>query len=144
MVNRVLENPVKSEKGKGEPATLAQWLEQRCKDEKLSYRQAARKGGVSHATIASIRKGARPSAATVVKLAKAFGNDGNNQKAALEDHLLSLCGYRSERTAPVLSEPLARLLDKLSHFSEEQLKAIEHIIEFSVSLGNKSWRGQNR
>ncbi len=144
MVKEILQKEVRLGSGQGEPATLAKWLEKRCKDEKLSYRKAASKAGVSHATIAAIRKGTRPSAATVVKLAEAFGNDGRNQKAALEDHLLGLCGYRSERTDPAPREPLARLLDRLSHFSDEQLKAIENIIDFSVTLGNQPWRGQNQ
>ena len=135
---------VRQGNGKDEPAALSKWLEQRCRDERLSFRQAAKKVGVSHATIAAIRKGTRPSAATVVKLVEAFGNDGKNQRAALEDHLLGLCGYRSERTDPAISEPLARLLDRLSRFSDEQLEAIEHIIDFSVSLGKQPWKGQNQ
>lgn len=124
---------------------LATWLEKRCRAERLSYRQAAAKAGLSHATIAAIRKGARPSAATIVKLAKAFSDDGPNQKGVLEDHLLSLCGYRSSRPEVTLNEPLARVLDKLSNFDEEKLKLIEYFIDFSATLGNgdQPWRDQN-
>ncbi|MBA7527636.1 hypothetical protein ES705_19812 [subsurface metagenome] len=125
--------------GSREAPTLAAWLEERCRVERLSYRQAAAKAMVSHATISAIRKGARPSAAIIVKLAKAFSADGSNQRGVLEDHLLGLCGYRSERSEIKLSEPLARLLDRLSQFDDEQLNAIEHIIEFSARLGNKTW-----
>lgn len=130
--------------GSREAPNLAGWLEERCRAERLSYRQAAAKAGVSHATIAAIRKGTRPSAGTIVKLAKAFSADGSNQKGALEDHLLGLCGYRSERAEIKLSEPLARLLDRLSQFDDEQLNAIEHIIEFSAKLGNKTWGAASR
>lgn len=132
--------------GKGEPATLAAWLERRCKDERLSYRQAAKNTGVSHATIAAIRKGVRPSAATVVKLAKGFGDNGKNQRAALEDYLLTLCGYRSGNQEVKSSELLAKLLDKLSNFDEEKLKLVEAFVDFSATLGNGNiaWRNQNR
>ncbi len=136
MVTKILQEEVRPGSGKGELATLAAWLEKRCKDEKLSYRQAAIKTGVSHATIASIRKGLRPSASTVVKLAEAFGNSGKNQRSALEDYLLTLCGYRSGNHEVKNGEPLARILDKLSHFDEEKLKLVEAFVDFSATLGN--------
>lgn len=125
---------------------LAAWLEKRCQAEGLSFRQAATKTGISHATIASIIKGVRPSAATVVKLAKAFGSNGQNHVAELEDELLGLCGYRSAVPEIKVSEPLARLLDKLSECDEERLKLIESFVDFSATLGNgqKTWRNQSR
>ncbi len=148
MVKEILKNEVRLGSGKGEPATLAKWLEKRCKDEKLSYRQAASKAHISHATVATIRKGTRPSAATIVKLAEAFGNNGKNQRSALEDYLLTLCGYRSGNQAAKSTEPLARLLDRLSHFDEEKLKLVEAFVDFSATLGNgdgnRPWRDQNR
>jgi len=143
MGEEILQDEGRPGSGNGERTPLAQWLEQRCQDERLSYRQAAKKVGVSHATIGDIRKGARPSATIIVKLAEAFGNGSKNQREVLEDHLLDICGYRSERTDPAISEPMARLLDRLSLLNDDQLKAVENIIDFSVSLENRPWRGEN-
>ncbi len=143
---RVLSSEKTAGSGSLEAPTLAGWLEQRCRAEGLSYRRAAAKAGISHATIAAIKNGARPSAATIVKLAKAFSADGPKQKAVLEDYLLGLCGYRSSRPEVPLSEPLARLLDKLAQFDEERLKLIEYFVDFSATLGNghNPWRDQSR
>jgi len=146
MGDKIPQEKVEPGSDEGEPATLAAWLEKRCRDEKLSYRQAANKTGVSHATIATIRRGTRPSAATIVKLADTFGDSGRNRRAALEDYLLTLCGYRSGNQEVKSNEPLARLLDKLSHFDEEKLKLVEAFVDFSATLGNgsKPWINQNR
>ncbi len=126
--------------GSGRPglSSLGYWLGERCQMEGLSLRKAAARAGVSHATISDIINGGRPSAATVVKLVKAFSGDGQHQKAALEDFLFSLCGYRSDRTEGRLSEPLARLMDKLSEFSDTQLEIVEHFADFVTKLGNKT------
>lgn len=110
--------------------TLAKWLEDRCQKEHLSLRETAARAEVSHTTIAEILNGARPSAETIGKLAKAFGGDGRYQRAVLEDLLLTLSGYRSNRTDGKLSEPLARLMDKLSQFNDGQLEIMEHFAEF--------------
>lgn len=140
---------VLDEKGTKTPTSetpgLAKWLEQRCHDEGLSYRQAAAKTGVSHATIATIRKGIRPSADTIVKLARAFSEGGQHQTAILEDYLLVLCGYRSHQQEAEFSEPLARLLDKLMKCDEKELELIEYFVDFSATLGNghKSWKGRS-
>jgi len=76
--------------------SIGQWLRQRLDREGLSLRKAAAKTGVSHAAIRGILRGASPAAETVRKLAQGFsGNDG--QRVALEDYLLTLAGYRSER-----------------------------------------------
>jgi len=141
---KVLEKKAPGSAKPGVPG-LAAWLEQRCRVEGLSYRQAAAKAGISHATIAQIRNGTRPSAATIVKLAKAFSDGGSNQTGVLEDHLLGLCGYRSHRQEEVtLSEPLARLLDKLTRCDGKRLELIEYFVDFSATLGNgkKPWRDQ--
>lgn len=74
---------------------LGQWLEKRCKRERLSLRQAAAKTGLSHATLADIIKGSHPSPETIKKLARGFGGDGNRM-LALEDRLLVLAGYKRE------------------------------------------------
>ena len=125
--------------GSGRPglSSLGYWLRERCQAEGLSLRKAAARAGVSHATISDIISGGRPSAATVVKLAKAFSGNGQHQKAALEDFLLSLCGYRSDRAEGRLREPLARLMDKLSEFSDAQLEIMEHFADFVTKSGDK-------
>jgi len=109
---------------------LGKWVEETCKQERLSLRQAASKTGLSHATIDDIRKGGGASAETIRKLAQAFGGDGR-EMLALEDKLLNLSGYRSERPeGEDLSEPMARLLDRLSGLNEPQLKIVERFAEF--------------
>ena len=77
---------------------LSQWLQQRCQREHLSLRGAADKTGLSHTTITNIinKKSEHPSLETIQKLARAFGDDGS---LPLEDHLLTLAGYRSEQDA---------------------------------------------
>lgn len=118
-------------------AGLGQWLEERCREEKLSLRQAATKTGLSHSTIADIIKGVRPSAETIRKLAEAFGGDGH-RSLVLEDKLLTLSGYRRQRPeADGLSEPLSRLLDKISEFSEPELQIMEYFADFISKTGRK-------
>ncbi len=109
---------------------LSQWLQERCKQERLSLRQAADKTGLSHATIGDIIKGTQASSQTIKKLAVAFGGE-NHQTLALEDKLLVLAGYRTPRPeGEELTEPMARLLDRLSHFSNPQLEIMEHFANF--------------
>ena len=74
-------------------SALGEWLEQMCKRDHLSLRQAAAKCGLSHATISGIIEGKRPSGVTIKKLAMAFGGKGN-QGLALMDQLLAKAGYR--------------------------------------------------
>lgn len=120
-----------SGQGKG----LAVWLEERCQNEGLSLRQAAAKTDLSHATIADIIKGVHPSSETVRKLAGAFSSDGVHHRLALEDKLLILAGYRSERPKEKeLSEPMARLLDRLGNFNEPQLKIMGRFADFVSQL----------
>lgn len=115
--------------------SLGQWLAARCEKERLSLRQTATKTGLSHATIADIINGAQASPQTIRKLAMAFGGNGR-QGQVLEDKLLTLCGYRSQRLGE-LSESLAELLDKLSQFSEPQLRLISHFADFISEMETK-------
>jgi len=125
-----------SNPGQGEG--LAVWLEERCKKEGLSLRQAARKTGLSHATIADILKGVHPSPETIRKLAEAFSESGDHHRLALEDKLLILVGYRSERPKEKeLTEPMARLLDKLSELNEPQLKIMGRFADFISQMEAK-------
>lgn len=144
-MDKVIEREKKiSGSGKMETANLAIWLAQRCRDEKLSYRQAATKAGVSHATIAAIQNGTRPSAATIVKLAGAFSAEGQHQKGVLEDYLLGLCGYRSSRPEATRSEPIAMLMDKLGRLNEENIQFVESFVDFTATLGNGHIWGDQR
>lgn len=123
-----------------ETGGLAEWLTEKCRERHLSFRQAAAKANISHTTLTKIKNGARPTAATISKLAEAFRGDGPNQKAALEDHLLTLCGYRSTYPEETKTrEPLARLIDKLSGFDDDQLKLIDTLVDFCTDLGDKLW-----
>lgn len=116
---------------------LGEWLRDRLKMEGLSLRQAATKTGLSHATISDLMKGAQASAETIKKLAQAFGDD-HHQRLALEDELLILAGYRSRRPeGEEFSEPMARLLDKISQFNEEKLKIMEHFADYISKTGRK-------
>ena len=116
-----------------EQSSLGQWLEQRCQEERLSLRQAAAKTGLSHGTIRDIIRGVSPSSESIKKLSRAFGGDGD-EGLALEDNLLVLAGYRSERPGEKLSEPLARLMDKVRQFHERQLKMMEHFADFLIEI----------
>jgi len=131
--------------------TLGQWLQERCKEEGLSLRQASARTGLSHATIGDIVKGARATGDTIRKLAQAFGTGGDHHKLALEDQLLVLAGYRSERPkAKEFTEPMARLLDKLSGFSEPELKIMSRFADFiretqtDIIGGKNTGRGVKR
>jgi len=108
---------------------LAEWLQKTCRRESLSLRGAAAKTGLSHVTIAEIMKGGSASATTIKKLAHAFSGN-HRERLALEDSLLVLAGHRTERAEEHLSEPLARLLDKLSGFSQPQLQVMEQFADF--------------
>jgi len=115
--------------------TLGEWLQERCKEEGLSLRQASARTGLSHATIGDIVKGARATGATIRKLALAFGTGGDHHRQALEDKLLVLAGYRSERPKEKeLTESMARLLDKLSDFNEPQLRIMLQFCNFITQM----------
>ncbi len=120
--------------------SLGQWLQAKCDEEGLSLRQVATKVGVSHQTIAGLLDSKKALPQTIKKLAKAFGGDGH-QRIALEDKLLILAGYRSERPEEELSEPLARLLDKLNGLDADQLGIVEQFTAFLVNMESK---GGNR
>jgi len=113
--------------------TLGQWLKEKCEAEKLSLRQAASKTGLSHSTISDIINGVQPSAETIRKLAHAFGGDGH-RGFVLEDKLLTLAGYRSQRPQQKLSEPMGRLIDRLGTFNEQQLKIMSRFADFLAEL----------
>lgn len=115
---------------------LGQWVKARCGTEGWSLREAAAKTGLSHATIGDIIKGVQPSAETVRKLAHAFGGDGN-RRLALEDELLVLAGYRTPRPEGDVSESMARLIDRLSEFSEPQIKMIGRFADFLSQMEAK-------
>jgi len=113
---------------------LGQWLRGVCEKESLSLRQAAARTGLSHGTIEGIFKGTTPSPETIKKLAQSFGEDGH-QKLALEDSLLILAGYRTERPdGQDLSQPLARLMDKVAHFDEAKLKLMADFAEYLARM----------
>jgi len=123
---------------------LAQWLEERCREESLSLREAGKRAGMSHATIGDIMKGARPSGDTIRKLAGAFSGNGNQQKLVLEDELLIMAGYRSPRPdgGGETNQPLAKLMDAVSEFSRLQLKLMlyfaEYLSETTVKRGRRN------
>ena len=117
---------------------LGRWLEEKCREQGLSLRQASLKIDLSHTAVSSIIKGAGVSAATIKKLSLAFSDGGDHHRQALEDELLRISGYRSERPKEKeLTEPMARLLDKLSDFNEPQLKLVMHFTEFIAELEAK-------
>ncbi|MBU0598908.1 helix-turn-helix transcriptional regulator [Patescibacteria group bacterium] len=120
---------------------LGGWLKEKCQDQGLSLRQAAIKTGLSHATICGIINGKSPTAETVKRLAQGFGN-GNHHQLALEDNLLTLSGYRSERPQEdELSEPLAQLLDKLSGLAEPEIEMLGHFADY-LTTHKDSTRGK--
>lgn len=109
---------------------LAEWLKETLKKDHLSLRQAAVKTGLSHGTIEGIRKGASPSPETIKKLTHAF-SEGRNEALALEDRLLVLAGYRTQRPERQDINPMVgRLMDRVSQFSEPRLKLMARFAEF--------------
>lgn len=115
----------------------SQWLEETLKRNHLSLRQAGIKTGLSHSTIADIRRGNHPSADTVGKLARAFGGDGQ-RGLALEDQLLVLAGYRTPRPkGKELSIAYATLIDRVSGFNEHQLEVMTRFADFLVEMNKK-------
>lgn len=116
-----------------EISSLGEWLQAKCEEEGLSLRQVATKVGVSHQTIAGLVNSRKALPQTIKKLAKAFGGD-HHQMIALEDKLLILAGYRTERPEEELSEPLARLLDKLNGLDAAQLGMVEQFTAFIVTM----------
>lgn len=117
---------------------VAVWLAEKCGQQHLSLRGAAVKTGLSHATISDIINGNRPAPETIQKLADAFAGDGVNEKLALEDHLLVLAGYRRPRAdGNEISQPLARLMDIASDFTESQLKVLNAFANYLAEAGGK-------
>ena len=115
---------------------LGGWLQCHCAKHHLSLRQAAIKTGLSHATIADIINGHdyHPHPETIRKLARGFGGDGK-EGLALEDHLLTIAGYRTER--PAGEEPsvaIATLMDKLGQFSAPELEIMERFADFLIEI----------
>jgi len=118
----------------GKINSLGSWLAEKCKSERLSLRQAAAKTGLSHATLADIRNGkSNVSGETIKKLARYFGGDGR-RRLVLEDRLLVLAGYRTERLEDELNEPMARLMDIVSQFSKPQLEIMTRFAEFLAEM----------
>lgn len=101
---------------------LARWLEEQCREEHLSLREAGKKAGLSHSAIHDIMKGGHPSAKSLIKLATAFSNNNHHKRGALEDELFILAGYRSEHAH--VSGPVAELMDIVSGFSKSQLSVV--------------------
>ena len=116
--------------------SLSQWLEERCKREHLSLRQAAERTGLSHSTIADIIKGKHPYPETIKKLAQGFGGNGT----ALEDHLFLLAGYRTQRPEEP-NEALAELMDKAWQLNESQLKMMTHFADFLTEIDGRGSNG---
>lgn len=116
---------------------VGQWLRDRCNKEGWSLREAAANTGLSHATIGDIMKGAQPSAESIKKLAAAFSGNGDHHKSVVEDELLTLAGYRTGRPEGEISESMGRLMDRLSTFSETQLKMIGRFADFLAEMEGK-------
>jgi len=114
---------------------LGGWLKEKCQQEKLSLRQAAARTGLSHGTVEGIIKGASPSPQTIRKLVEAFARS-ENERLALEDHLLMLAGYRTQRASvKELPQPVARLLDLVAQFNDKKLKLVVDFAELLTQVG---------
>jgi len=115
---------------------LSQWLQDRLEKGHLSLRKAATVTGLSHSTIRDIMRGVTPNAETIRKLANAFSKNGH-ERIALEDSLLILAGYRTERPGEEMSQALGRLMDVVATFSEAQLSLLIHFAEFLADMEEK-------
>ena len=112
---------------------IGQWLKETCQREGLSLRQAGAKAGLSHGTIEGIIRGASPAPETIKKLAHAFGGGDGQQALALEDSLLILAGYRTERSGD-MSQPLGRLIDLVANFDDAKLKLMADFVEYLTRM----------
>lgn len=120
---------------------VGQWLMEKLEEERLSLRAAASWTGLSHTTIAEIIKGASPSPETLKALARAFAGDGR-ERLALEDKLLVLAGYRTDPPGgETISQPVARLMDIVSDFSESQLKLVTSFANYLAELSRGAKQG---
>ncbi|MBA7565952.1 hypothetical protein ES708_07639 [subsurface metagenome] len=123
----LLDNPVDIEQNR-----LGQWLKNRC--EHLTLRQAAAKTGLSHATIEEIIRGVHhPSPGSIRKLVTAFGGSSKEQ-LVLEDTLLEAAGYRTPRLEEDLNQLLARLIDRVGDFNNQQLTVMVRFAEFLAEI----------
>jgi len=114
----------------GSPTALGDWLKETCEKQGLSLRQVAARSNLSHGTIADIVKGAHPSPKTIKKLAMCFTGEGY-ERLALEDKLLVLAGYRTQRDeGQNLSQPHARLMDIVSRLPKAQIELVVRFADF--------------
>ena len=119
---------------------LGEWLKAKCAEEGISLRQVATKVGVSHQTIAGVMNGKEALPQTIKKLARAFGGD-HHQLIALEDKLLVLVGYRSERPGEAPSEAFGWLMDKVQKFDEPRLKIMGQFADFVSEIDGEGNNG---
>ena len=115
---------------------LGLWLQKECDRNKLSLRAAGEKTGLSHSTIRDIVNGSIPNPDTIRKLANAF-SDGNQHEQALENKLSILAGHRTEHQVGSINEPVARLLDIISEFSEQQVMLLVRFADFLDNMEGK-------
>lgn len=116
---------------------LGQWLQERCQKKGLSLREAGQKAGLSHSTIRDLINGSYTATPeTIRKLAFAF-SDGDYAAKALEHKLLVLAGHIRPSAEKEVSEPMARLLDIISDFSEPQLRIMTRFADFLADTGAK-------
>ena len=108
--------------GRGE---LSRWMKQTLVQQDLSHAQAGEKAGISHTTIGMIASGHIPSARTLGKLARAFGED--------QYQLLRLAGFAPQprEEAPGESE-LLRFYRQLREDDRERLLAIAEALRNRV------------
>ena len=100
---------------------------------------------MSYGTLAKVMKNNHASPETVRKLAQAFGGDGTNERLALEDKLLVLDGHRTPRPeGEEISEPLARLMDKVGRFNEPQLRMMVSFADFLIEAVEEGGRNEPR
>lgn len=112
--------------------SVGQWLKEKCQQERLSLREAGKRTGLSHSTIQAVINGGRPSPQTVTKLATVFGGDGENERAALEDKLLFLAGWRNREAE--ISQPVSQLIDIVKDFSEPQLRVVSAFASYLAGV----------
>ncbi|MBA7540466.1 hypothetical protein ES705_32763 [subsurface metagenome] len=115
---------------------LGKWLRKACKMKNLSLREAGKMIGISHSTIALILHDRPVHPLTIKKLAKTFSN-GQYHRAALEDELLTLAGYRSNRP-PELNKTIGRLIDSVRDFSPEELKMLTRFADYLVEIRDET------
>lgn len=106
---------------------LAQFLDDKCKELGLSWREASIKAGLDHAAISRFIRGTTPSPESCRKLAKFFSVD--------EDLVLTLAGHKGERLSEadeLTTEAMVLIEEMMRDLPEDRQWKIYKMIRLEI------------